>query len=87
MEWSLWAYFIQIASFQGIHGLGKNHHTGWTTLGDAPLCELFNLLKIFIYLSLFVYLFIIIIIIIIGEWNDNPLQYSCLENPKEEGAS
>ena len=36
MEWSLWAYFIQIASFQGIHGLGKNHHTGWTTLGDAP---------------------------------------------------
>ena len=65
MEWSLWAYFIQIASFQGIHGLGKNHHTGWTTLVDAPLCELFNLLKIFIYLSLFVYLFIIIVIIII----------------------
>ena len=21
-----------------------------------------------------------------GEWNDNPLQYSCLENPMDKGA-
>ena len=28
----------------------------------------------------------VVILIIIGEGNGNPLQYSCLENPKDRGA-
>ena len=39
----------------------------------------------FIY-NVFIYIYLFIYIYISGEGNGNPLQYSCLENPRDRGA-